>query len=131
MAVKPSRLMMERIGDMLVRDKMGVHEGFLSAFSADIARVVGDYFELSSPPAVSVRRGEDGGFEVSVAAERADSNASKPLRICRNPSSENRAPHGFAGGIANRRAESPVFVCGREYCGAFANTLYGEVNYGI
>lgn len=69
MAVKPSRLMVERIGDMLVRDKMGVHEGFLSAFSADIARVVGDYFELSSPPAVSVRRGEDGGFEVSVTAE--------------------------------------------------------------
>ena len=54
MAVKPSRIMADRMREMLTRDKMGVHEGFMSAFANDLARVIGDYFDPLAPPAVSV-----------------------------------------------------------------------------
>lgn len=66
MGVRPSRLMTERMKEMLIRDKMGVGEGFSSALTSDLGRVLGDYFDTLSAPTVAVARNEDGEYEVTV-----------------------------------------------------------------
>lgn len=68
MAVRPARMMTDRLRAMLVRDKMGVKDGFLSALSGDVKRVLGDYFDLSADPAVAVTCNDDGEYEVTVLA---------------------------------------------------------------
>lgn len=67
MAVRPSRLMKERVKEMLIRDKMGVGEGFSAALTGDLSRVLGDYFDILSEPVVAVGRNEDGEYEVKVS----------------------------------------------------------------
>lgn len=76
MALRPSRLMEERLREILTRDQTGVGEGFSAALTGDLARVLGDYFELTSPPVIAVTRSEDGGFEV-----RAEARASAVKRF--------------------------------------------------
>lgn len=68
MVLKPAKLMEERMKEMLTRDNAGVGEGFSAALSGDVGRVLGDYFELVSRPAVKVARGEDGAYELTVTA---------------------------------------------------------------
>lgn len=69
MAVRPAKLMEERVKEMLLRDNTGVGEGFTSALSGDLARVLGDYFEVADAPVVALARGEGGGFEITVRAK--------------------------------------------------------------
>ena len=61
MALRASRLMAERLKEMLTRDKLGVKEGFVSSLCKDAARLLGDYFEMESPPEVRISAGEEGG----------------------------------------------------------------------
>ena len=72
MALRASRLMAERLKEMLTRDKLGVKEGFVSSLCKDTARLLGDYFELESPPEVRISAGEEGGYEISVKALSSD-----------------------------------------------------------
>lgn len=69
MALRPANKMCERMKEMLTKDKMGVHEGFMSALNGDIARTLSDYFELAAPPVVGVITDDDGNFEISVGAQ--------------------------------------------------------------
>ena len=41
MALRPSRLMEERLREILTRDQTGVGEGFSAALTGDLARVLG------------------------------------------------------------------------------------------
>lgn len=66
MALRPSKLMEERLKELLTRDKMGAGEGFSSAMTKDLARVFADYFDLVSQPVAAVVRDEDGMYEVKV-----------------------------------------------------------------
>lgn len=63
--------MQERIRQMLTKDKIG-DTGFLSAMKRDVARVLGDYFQLSSEPEISVSVLPDGGYAVTVCARAED-----------------------------------------------------------
>lgn len=72
MALRASRLMAERLKEMLTRDKLGVKEGFVSSLCKDTARLLGDYFELEFPPEVRISAAEEGGYEISVKALASD-----------------------------------------------------------
>ena len=68
MAVRHSREMAERLRAMLTKDKMGVHEGFMSALGGDIARTLSDYFELTAAPVIGISTDDDGNFEITLHA---------------------------------------------------------------
>ena len=91
MALRPSRLMEERLREILTRDQTGVGEGFSVALTGDLARVLGDYFELTSPPVIAVTRSEDGGFEV-----RAEARASAVKRFRTTEELPPPEPAGYA-----------------------------------
>ena len=70
--------MEERLREILTRDQTGVGEGFSAALTGDLARVLGDYFELTSPPVIAVTRSEDGGFEVRAEARASAVSPPEP-----------------------------------------------------
>lgn len=63
--MKPAREMAERMKNMLVRDKMGVGEGFSSALKGDIERLLQDYFELKSSD-VRVELDDNGFYKIKI-----------------------------------------------------------------
>ena len=68
MALRASRLMAERLKEMLTRDKLG-GEGFPAALKRDCARLLGDYFALAGEPEIAVSQREDGGYDITVRAQ--------------------------------------------------------------
>lgn len=67
MAVRPARLMEERMKEMLLRDKASVNAGFVSALTSDLARVAEDYFVCPGRAEVTLERTEDGSVLVGMS----------------------------------------------------------------
>jgi hypothetical protein len=56
----------ERMKTMLVRDKMGVSDGFLQVFKGELTRLVGDYFKIDRPIDVKIDLLDNGKYEVEM-----------------------------------------------------------------
>ncbi len=63
--MKPVKLMTERMKNMLVRDKMGVGEGFSSALKGDVERLLLDYFALTDVD-LRVDLDDDGYYKIRI-----------------------------------------------------------------
>ena len=66
--MKLQKQMISRLQNLLVKDKLGLSDGFMVAFKADITHLVGDYFALQTSPEVKVETAEDGKYTVIVTA---------------------------------------------------------------
>ena len=44
--MKPSKMTYERMKNMLVRDKLGVSDGFMQVYKTELSRLTADYFNL-------------------------------------------------------------------------------------
>lgn len=63
--MRPAREMAERMKNMLVRDKMGVGEGFSTALKGDIRNLLQDYFDLKEVE-MKVELGDDGLYNIRI-----------------------------------------------------------------
>ena len=61
--------MISRLNNLLVKDKLGLNDGFLTAFRSDITHILGDYFALGSNVDIEVRHEEDGNYSVLISAK--------------------------------------------------------------
>lgn len=64
--MKPSVEIAKRMQTMLVRDKLGVGEGFLEVFKKELSRLVKDYFVLDKEPSVKVELLDNGKYDVEI-----------------------------------------------------------------
>ncbi|MBO4555099.1 MAG: cell division topological specificity factor MinE [Clostridia bacterium] len=58
----------KRLRDMLTKDKLGLSDGFMTAFRSDLTHLVGDYFDLSEGVKIDVKLQEDGKYVLSITA---------------------------------------------------------------
>lgn len=65
--MRATRDISKRMRDILTHDKVGIKDGFASAMTKDVQKVLGDYFELDSPVRVEVVQGADGRYAVTVS----------------------------------------------------------------
>lgn len=66
--MRRDREIASRMREMLTRDKVGVKEGFSTALSGDLNRLLGDYFELQEPVDIDIAFCENGEYKISVSA---------------------------------------------------------------
>ena len=73
--MKINHIVEARLRDMLTNDKLGLSDGFLTAFKGEISSVFRDYFEGADKPQVDVKENENGKIEivVSVSASKIKS----------------------------------------------------------
>ncbi|MBR4800781.1 MAG: hypothetical protein IK048_03850 [Clostridia bacterium] len=57
-----------RIRDMLTNDKLGLSDGFMTAFQADVTHLVKDYFDVSGQIDVKIFENEDGKYGIKISA---------------------------------------------------------------
>lgn len=84
MALRPSKEMENRLKNMLTRDKMGVGQGFLTALSGDLNRLLGDYFSLDGEVKTEINPLDDGTYEIKIVGSankiKAFSSTSELMR---------------------------------------------------
>lgn len=56
----------DRMKTMLVRDKLGVSDGFLQVFKGEINKIVNDYFVVDRPIEVQIELLDNGKYEVKM-----------------------------------------------------------------
>ena len=66
--MREARDIARRMREMLTMDKVGIKEGFSTALTNDVSRLLGDYFELISPVNVDVVQGEGGAYKIQIDA---------------------------------------------------------------
>ncbi|MBQ9276121.1 MAG: cell division topological specificity factor MinE [Clostridia bacterium] len=57
-----------RLRVLLTNDKLGLSDGFLTAFKGEISAVFRDYFEGADKPEVDIKENENGKIEIVVSA---------------------------------------------------------------
>lgn len=57
-----------RLNNLLAKDKLGLNDGFMTAFRSDINHIVGDYFALETQPQIDVQAQENGTYKVLISA---------------------------------------------------------------
>jgi hypothetical protein len=62
---------MNRMYAMLSRDKTGIKDGFTDALTAELDRLLVDYFDLLSPATMTILPEDDGSYTVTVTARAA------------------------------------------------------------
>ncbi len=65
--MRASKQIAERMKNMLVRDKMGVGEGFTAALKGDVEKLLDDYFTVERADA-TVELNDDGKYEIRIVA---------------------------------------------------------------
>ena len=65
---KIKRATAQRLQTVIDGDRLRLPEGYLSFIGYDIEKLLGDYFELSGSPQISVN-GREGKYTVTVTAE--------------------------------------------------------------
>ncbi len=64
--MKPSRASFDRLKKMLVDDKIGAGDGFLSIFKTEITRLVKDYFVLDGDVDIKIEIDDFGNNSIAV-----------------------------------------------------------------
>lgn len=57
-----------RMRDMLTHDKVGIKEGFSTAFVGDINRLLADYFDIAEEADTDVTLHENGEYKIVITA---------------------------------------------------------------
>ena len=70
--MKPSKGTFDRLKKMLISDKIGADDGFLSIFKTEITRLVKDYFVLDGEIDLKIDIDECGQYEVCVSFDAED-----------------------------------------------------------
>ncbi|MDE5601309.1 MAG: hypothetical protein K2J16_02305 [Clostridia bacterium] len=66
--MREARDIARRMREMLTMDKVGIKEGFSTALTNDLNRLLGDYFELTSPVNVDVVQDDGGAYKIRIDA---------------------------------------------------------------
>lgn len=66
--MREARDIARRMREMLTQDKIGIKEGFSTALTNDLNRLLGDYFELASPIDIEIAQGEGGEYRITIAS---------------------------------------------------------------
>ena len=64
--MREARDIAKRMREMLTMDKVGIKEGFSTALTNDLNRLLGDYFELISPVNVDIVQGDGGAYKIQI-----------------------------------------------------------------
>ena len=64
--MREARDIAKRMREMLTMDKVGIKEGFSTALTNDLNRLLGDYFELISPVNVDIVQGDGGSYKIQI-----------------------------------------------------------------
>lgn len=67
--MKQARDIAKRMRDMLTQDNVGIKEGFSTALTNDLNRLLGDYFNLSNPISVDISQTESGDYKIQISAD--------------------------------------------------------------
>ena len=67
--IRRDRDIAQRMRDMLTHDKVGIKEGFRAAFSGDINKALGDYFDVLDCADIDVVLLEDGNYKITIEAK--------------------------------------------------------------
>lgn len=70
--MKPSREVYDRMKTMLVKDKLGVGDGFQSIFKTDLERLCGDFFNLDGKINLNIELLDDGKYQVNVSFQATE-----------------------------------------------------------
>ena len=70
--MKPSKGTFDRLKKMLISDKIGADDGFLSIFKTEITRLVKDYFVLDGEIDLKIDIDECGLYEVIISFDAED-----------------------------------------------------------
>ncbi len=62
-----SRDIQERMKTILVRDKLGVGDGFMSVFKTELSRLASDYFDFDREIDVAVELVDNGKYQVKIS----------------------------------------------------------------
>lgn len=66
--MRPAREMANRMKKMLIRDKIGIDDGFMRAVNNDIRRTLDDYFCIVDEVKIEVEPTDDGNYSLSINA---------------------------------------------------------------
>lgn len=66
--MREARDIARRMREMLTMDKVGIKEGFSTALTNDLNRLLGDYFELVAPVNVDVVQEDGGAYKIQIDA---------------------------------------------------------------
>ena len=64
--MKPSKMTYERMKNMLVRDKLGVSDGFMQVYKTELSRLTADYFNLDGNLDMKIELLDDGEYKVQI-----------------------------------------------------------------
>ncbi len=64
--MRPAREMADRMKKMLMRDKIGIDDGFMSALNNDIKRVLDDYFCVDNDVKIQVETTDNGNYSIAI-----------------------------------------------------------------
>ena len=64
--MKPSKMTYERMKNMLVRDKLGVSDGFMQVYKTELSRLTADYFNLDGNLDMKIELLDDGEYKVQT-----------------------------------------------------------------
>lgn len=70
--MKPSRASFDRLKKMLVDDKIGAGDGFLSIFKTEVTRLVKDYFVLDGDVDIKIEIDDFGIYKVDILFDAED-----------------------------------------------------------
>ncbi len=66
--MKRDREIAKRMRDMLIHDKVGVKEGFSTALTGDLNRILNDYFDLTDAAEIDIVLMDSGEYRITVSA---------------------------------------------------------------
>ena len=81
--MKPSKMTYERMKNMLVRDKLGVSDGFMQVYKTELSRLTADYFNLDGNLDMKIELLDDGEYKVQiefVATETKGSSVTSDMK---------------------------------------------------
>lgn len=64
--MKPSKMTYERMKNMLVRDKLGVSDGFMQVYKTELSRLTADYFNLDGNLDMKIELLDGGEYKVQI-----------------------------------------------------------------
>ena len=64
--MKPSKMTYERMKNMLVRDKLGVSNGFMQVYKTELSRLTADYFNLDGNLDMKIELLDGGEYKVQI-----------------------------------------------------------------
>ena len=72
--MKPSKMTYERMKNMLVRDKLGVSDGFMQVYKTELSRLTADYFNLDGNLDMKIELLDDGEYKVQIEFVATETN---------------------------------------------------------